>query len=110
MSEPRLNPREFEILVAIGSGSRHGYAIMREIREAGPGSRVLGPGTLYRALQQLLRRGLIAATDQPDEDPQGPPRRYYRLTALGQRVVTREARRLAELVARALGHPARLGR
>jgi len=111
MSEPtRLNPRDFEILVAIGPGSRHGYGIMQEVRAAGGASRVLGPGTLYRALRQLTRRGLIVASQKRDADPQGPPRRYYRLTALGQRVVNHEANRLAALVARVLNHPARLGR
>ncbi|MEZ4457077.1 MAG: hypothetical protein R2882_11095 [Gemmatimonadales bacterium] len=36
-----------------------------------------------------------------EDDPGGPPRRYYRLTALGQRAVAAEARRLAGLLERA---------
>jgi DNA-binding PadR family transcriptional regulator len=63
------------ILVALGDGPKHGYAIMTEV-EALSG-RPLGPGTLYAALSRLERRGLIEALE-PDER-----RRPYRLTATG---------------------------
>lgn len=96
-----LGGREFEIMVTMVSGPKHGYAIMQEIREQETGSRVLGPGTLYRVLKDLVGRGLIAVVDTPGEESDGPPRRIYRLTAPGQRLVAAEARRLSGLVKRA---------
>ncbi|MGE3617988.1 MAG: PadR family transcriptional regulator, partial [Gemmatimonadales bacterium] len=73
----------------------------QELRESDSGGRVLGPGTLYRVLRDLAGRGLITSVDVREDDPGGPPRRYYRLTALGQRAVAAEARRLSGLLERA---------
>lgn len=98
-----LNSRDFEVLVTLVAGPKHGYAIMAELREVGGAgaARVLGPGTLYRVLKDLSARGLITTAMVKGDEPEGPPRRYYRLTAAGARVAGREARRLAELVRRA---------
>ena len=95
----RLAAREFEILATLVGGPRHGYGIMTELRETDSGATILGPGTLYRLLKSLAERGLIVATmGEPESD--GPPRRYYRLTALGERAVAAEGRRLAALLRR----------
>ena len=99
MTNP-LGAREFEILVTLVAGPKHGYAIMQELREQGTGGRVLGPGTLYRLLKELVTRGWITAVATAGESA-GPPRRVYRLTALGERMVSAEARRLTALVKRA---------
>lgn len=102
MSDRRsLGAREFEILVVLVAGPRHGYAIMQELREHGGGDNVLGPGTLYRVLKDLVKRGLITVVTSRPEETDGPPRRVYRLTAQGQRITTGEARRLAGLLERA---------
>ena len=63
------------ILVSLGNGPKHGYAIMTDV-EAMTGQ-PLGPGTLYGALARLEQRGLIEALE-PEER-----RRPYRLTGLG---------------------------
>lgn len=63
------------ILVSLGAGPKHGYAIMEDVEAIG-GTRI-GPGTLYAALARLESRGLIEAL--PPEDR----RRPYRLTGLG---------------------------
>lgn len=96
-----LGAREFEILVTLVAGPKHGYAIMQELRDQGTGGRILGPGTLYRLLKELVKRGWIAEMNGASVNSEGPPRRVYRLTALGERVVSTEARRLAALVRRA---------
>jgi DNA-binding PadR family transcriptional regulator len=90
-----LTPAVFHILLALADEDRHGYAIMQEVlRRAGI---TLGPGTLYGTIKRLLADGLIAELgDRPD--PDNDRRRYYRLTALGRRVTSAEARRMAELV------------
>lgn len=97
-----LRPVEFEILLTLASGERHGYAILQEIAERTDGALQLETGTMYRALRRLVDGGLVrpaarkAARDSDDER-----RRYYAITALGARVATAEADRMARLVATA---------
>ena len=49
-----LAPAAFYILFALASGEKHGYAIMREAREASENKFDLGPATLYTTIQRLL--------------------------------------------------------
>ncbi len=100
MTEHRgLGAREFEIMATLAAGPKHGYGIMTELRTTGMGNRVLGPGTLYRVLKALVERGLIVDA-MIEESAEGPPRRYYRLTASGRRVVAAEVERLRSLLQR----------
>jgi DNA-binding PadR family transcriptional regulator len=95
-----MRPRVFAILLVLARGPRHGYGIMRELQESRQGW-LLGPATLYRSLKEMQRLGLIGSTEGPDEESDGPPRRYYELTPLGRRVGGAEAERMAGLVAQA---------
>lgn len=95
-----LTPAMFQILLALADGERHGYSIMREVERASEGAFLLGPGTLYRSIKQMLALGLIEESDErPDPDDDDERRRYYRITPFGQRVLQAETRRLAALVA-----------
>jgi len=89
-----LTPVVFEILIALADQPRHGYGVMQEV-ETRTGTRPR-TGTLYRAIDRLLTKGLIeevTATTQPaDRDGR---RRTYRLTKIGRRVAIAEAQRLA---------------
>jgi DNA-binding PadR family transcriptional regulator len=99
-----LTAAAFSILVALVSGEKHGYAIMREIAATSGGVLRVGPGTLYRSIKQLLAAGLIAESgDRPDPALDNERRRYYHLTAFGRQVVHAEAERLAQLVRQAGG-------
>jgi DNA-binding PadR family transcriptional regulator len=100
-----LRPVEFDVLLALGDGERHGYAIMQEALRRSGGALQLEPGTLYRALRRMLQAGLVAETKAPPRAPDDERRRYYRLTDLGRRVAAGEAERVADLVlaARARG-------
>ena len=94
-----LTPAVFHILMALTDSEKHGYAIMREVEQTTQGRMVLGPGTLYGAIKRLLKTGLIVETDErPDPALDDSRRRYYQLTALGRRVLTAEAERLAHLL------------
>ncbi|MBZ0303457.1 MAG: PadR family transcriptional regulator [Anaerolineae bacterium] len=93
-----LTPAVFHILLALADGERHGYGIMQEIAQFTDGRLRLGPGTLYRSINQMLADGLIEECEGPAE-AETRERRYYRLTAFGQRVAQAEMRRLADLVA-----------
>ena len=89
----------FQILLALVGGERHGYAIMREVREQSGGTVRLGPGTLYGTLKRLLEGGLVEeAGERPDPALDDERRRYYRITERGEAVARAEARRLAAMV------------
>lgn len=90
------------ILVAIGPGERHGYAIMTEVDRLTDGAVRLAPGTLYVTIKRLLGANLIEETgERPDADLDDQRRRYYRLTPGGLAVVASEVRRLESLVSSA---------
>lgn len=86
----------FSILLALGSGPAHGYAIGKEV-EARSGGR-LDPttGALYQALRRLAEDGLI----KPVPSPEGADarRRYFGLTPSGRAAAANEAQRLDALV------------
>ena len=54
-----LTPVEFEILLALADGERHGYDVMVEIERRTGGRISPNPGTLYRALDRLVQEGLL---------------------------------------------------
>jgi DNA-binding PadR family transcriptional regulator len=107
---PPLSPAVFHILLALSAGDRHGYAIMKEAAQQSEGGVRLGPGTLYRSIQNLLSAGWIEEAGERGDPASGDERRrYYRLTGIGHEAVTNEARRLSDLVRiarrrRLLGH------
>ncbi len=99
-----LTPAVFHILLSLLGGDHHGYGIMQEVSGYTQGKLRLGPGTLYRSIKQMLAQGLIIEWDErPDPALDDQRRRYYRLTDLGQCVLTAEIERLEQvlLVARA---------
>ncbi|HZC06215.1 MAG TPA: PadR family transcriptional regulator [Ktedonobacterales bacterium] len=93
-----LSPAEFHIMLALATGERHGYAIMREVAEQTGGQMRLGPGTLYGSIRRMLSDGVIEESEaRPDPSADDERRRYYRLTAYGRRVAEAEAARLRAL-------------
>lgn len=94
-----LTPAVFHVLLALAGGERHGYAIMQSVLETTEGRVTMGPGTLYGTIKRLLESRLIEESDtRPDPALDDERRRYYRLAALGQRVVAAESKRYAALV------------
>jgi len=106
-----LPASEFQILLALADGERHGYAIMQEIERRSAGAVRLGPGTLYGSIKRMLAAGLIHESEErPADGRDDERRRYYRITTLGRRAATAEARRMERLVTaarakRLLGRP-----
>lgn len=97
-----LSPVMFHILLSLGAGERHGYAIKREIVARTDGKLKLGPGVLYGAIDKMVRSGLIEETgDRPDPHLDDERRRYYRITKLGRGAAQAEAARMRELVEQA---------
>ena len=90
-ARPPLTPAVFQILLALAGGEKHGYAIMKEIEAQTGGQIKMGPGTLYGSIKRMLAAGLIEESDQrPDPSLDDERRRYYRLTGLGEKVVSAE--------------------
>lgn len=89
------------ILLALTEGEKHGYAIMGDVQRLSGGAVKVGPGTLYGSIKRMLADGLIEESDErPDPRLDDQRRRYYRLTALGERVCAAELQRLKTLLAR----------
>jgi len=93
-----LHPEGFRILVILGTGPMHGYALVKELeKDAGRPGRVL-PANLYRRIRTLLAQGLITESEErpdPDDDER---RRYFEVTELGLLVAKAEAVRMRSLL------------
>ena len=95
-----LTPAVFHILLALADGEKHGYAIMQEVEDMTEGRVQMGPGTLYGSIKRMLAAGLIEESDdRPDPALDDERRRYYRLAALGRKVLRQETERMAGLMA-----------
>jgi DNA-binding PadR family transcriptional regulator len=91
-----LSDLAFHILLALGDGPSHGYAIGRHIETQSGGRLDPTTGALYQALRRLCTERLIAPADGPDAVD--ARRKYFALTPEGRRAAAHEARRLDGLV------------
>jgi DNA-binding PadR family transcriptional regulator len=91
-----LSDLSFHVLLALGEGPSHGYAIGADVEERSAGRLDPTTGTLYQVLQRLAADGLIAAAKSPAGTDER--RNYFALTALGRRAAAAEAARLDALV------------
>lgn len=97
-----LTPAIAHILLALADEDRHGYAIMREVERLTEGATRMGPGTLYGTIKRLLAAALVEEADErPDPAMDDERRRYYRMTALGRRVLQAENARMTTFLAAA---------
>lgn len=93
MTEDALTLRHTRILLVLAESPNHGYAIGKALQDAS--GEPLLPGSLYRALSQLLRRELIEETGAGAADPR---RREYRLSEAGREALARELARLRDVM------------
>jgi len=70
----------------------HGYVIMQKIEELSSGQVRLAAGTLYGAVENLLKKGFICAI--PGDDPR---RKVYGLTPLGKETLLADYQRMQYL-------------
>jgi DNA-binding PadR family transcriptional regulator len=93
-----LRPVEFDILLSVAGGERHGYGIIQDAEARGA---IIVPdvGTLYRALRRMQEQGMIVPSERREAPDAADERRnYYRITEIGLQVARAEARRLAALM------------
>ncbi|MFZ0037113.1 MAG: helix-turn-helix transcriptional regulator [Candidatus Acidiferrales bacterium] len=94
-----LKTQWFHIMVSLAAGEQHGYGIMQDVLARTAGKVRLWPATLYGSIKRLIEADLIEESyERPAPELDDARRRYYRLTALGRRVLDAEAERLQELV------------
>lgn len=92
-----LRPVEFNILLSLAAGERHGYGIIQDATARDLGD-VPDVGTLYRGLRRLVDQGLIRASGRrAAAEARDERRNYYAITPLGRRVAQGEARRMQAL-------------
>jgi PadR family transcriptional regulator PadR len=75
------------ILQTLSTGSKHGYRIAKEIKQKSEGMLDFAEGTLYPALHDLEKQGLIEVFE---EEKEGRIRRCYRLTSAGHEALAKE--------------------
>jgi transcriptional regulator len=88
------------ILQTVAMAPAHGHAIALSIERRSQEILKVGHGSLYPALQRLLKQGLITAEDGTSENNRAA--RYYRLTAKGRKKLSLETskwRRFSDAVA-----------
>src|SRR2546422_6819777 len=73
---------ELAVMGTLYSQHHYGYSLVRVL--TGDGSLSLKEGTVYPILTRLHKEGLVRS--EWVESDQGPPRKYYALTANGRKV------------------------
>ena len=85
--------RESALLLLLHREPAHGYTLLERLAEFGLGESA--PSVIYRVLRDMEARGWVAST-WDEEQTQGPPRRIYHITALGDQVLATWVRELDE--------------
>lgn len=94
-----LTPAVFHILLALSTGERHGYGIMKQVEADSEGKVTMGPGTLYGSLKRMLNSGLVRESDKRVDPEMDDERRiYYRITDAGKQALQAELERYKHIV------------
>jgi transcriptional regulator len=79
---------EIMILQSLRLRPMHGYALVKHIKQVSDNLLQVEEGSLYPALQRMLREGLLES--ETGLSSKGRPTRIYRLTDAGARHLERE--------------------
>ncbi len=94
-----LTPAVFHILLALSTGERHGYGIMKQVETDSDGKVTMGPGTLYGSLKRMLDAGLVKESDKRIDPEMDDERRiYYQITGIGAKTLAAELERYKRIV------------
>jgi PadR family transcriptional regulator PadR len=72
------------LLLLLHYGPSHGYTLLEKLGEFGLGD--LNSSAVYRTLRDMEEKGWVTSS-WDEEQAQGPPRRVYHLTALGDEMM-----------------------
>jgi DNA-binding PadR family transcriptional regulator len=99
-----LTPAVLHILLALSTGERHGYGIMKQVQADSQGKTKMGPGTLYGSIGRMIEAGLIRESDKRVDPEMDDERRiYYELTGAGRTALEAELKRYRDVVSVAEG-------
>src|SRR5690349_24943335 len=94
-----LTPAVFHIRLALSSGERHGYGIMKQVEADSQGKVSMGPGTLYGSLKRMLDADLVQESDRRIDPEMDDERRiYYQITGAGSEALAAELERYQRIV------------
>ena len=93
-----MPPAEFQILLALADGPKHGHGVNVDVVERTEGRVQMGPGTLYGAIKRLLRRAWIEEVTDSMDTLDDERLRYYAATPDGLAAAREEAARMASLL------------
>ena len=94
-----LKPLHFLMLLTLVDTERHAYGIKKDLAARGA-HRDIGPGTLYRSIEQLIESGLIQESGRrPAAELDDERRRYYKLTPQGRKMLRSKQERWKSFVA-----------
>ncbi|MEM6329893.1 MAG: PadR family transcriptional regulator [Planctomycetota bacterium] len=82
------------VLKLLSAGEKYGYELVQALSRGSGGVLSMGQSTLYPMLYNLEAKGLVKS--RVDESG-SRPRRYYRLTARGQKKLATDARQWSSL-------------
>ncbi len=101
---PDLSRLEMAVLATLVSKERYGLEIRNAVQEMGQSLSLAG---LYTTLPRLEKQGLVKSRwgDEEVDARQGARRRYYVITALGERSL-RQTKAVVAKVLRAIPHVA----
>lgn len=68
------------ILALLRDGPLYGYAVVDAL--SGRGIDLVAEGTIYPLLTRMEKAGVLSSYRAPS--PEGPPRKYYKITPLGE--------------------------
>ena len=71
----------------------HGYLIMSRVEAMSDGQVRLAPGTLYGALETLVKQHLIVRVPSTD-----PRRKTYQITDVGHQTLAQDAQRMGHMI------------
>jgi DNA-binding PadR family transcriptional regulator len=73
-------------IIKHGSGPYYGYKLIRKLKSLGGDRFNFAEGTIYPILHSLERMGLVKS--EWGESNNGPPRKYYGITAEGEKAAS----------------------
>src|SRR4051812_42968175 len=92
-----LSPTNYYVLTSLIQEPKHGYAILKAVEDLSDGEIRPGIGNLYVGLRRLLDQGLIERAGQCQQSS-GERRKVYRISGLGEMVLSAEQQRLRRMV------------
>ena len=101
VTEQKLKPQWFQILLAVSDTRRHGSGVRDEVLRQTDGTMRLWPTSLYGSLKHLVEQGYLSESRLDGAEGEGDRRRFYEITDDGRQALAREVRRLQDMVAMA---------